>query len=1267
MISNRIFSGKLNLDTHDYRVPPGDFVGALNITRDAQGAGQDLITSNIVGNTNVSYSLPAGTNKRIGSRQDAIRNRIYYFVYNSNSNDLILYYDKSTNTISKLLINLTDTSNVDVLNFDPSYKINHIDIIYRDEGDLLYWTDGLNRPFVLNVQDAIDGLYGTAWKLEYLTVNKVMPLIAPVCNYADDASVAINNLRKKLYQFRYRYVYSDFEKSCWSPIGKLFSPTDPDTIATDINPLKNNRIDVQVQTGDANCLKIEIAARQSITTTFSDFFLITTLNKADLSIPDNSLQTYQFFNDSSYAYVDINESLLLYSNVPKKAYTQALPNGNVVAYGATTEGYDFAETLDVSSQVTLISNSSSLGLTITQVNDSRYYSPPSASTGAVLFTFSGGLTGVTSVRINLADVGIGYTDTYLYTVNPGDTITTVITALNALIVFLGGFDSIMATDANNTVPADSLLAFSSVAGHGTTGSSVIITSSSSVTDINISAYKHKARYSFGLVYFDEFGETDGVQNQASSMNVLMPEVDTTGGTAMSIPNIKFTVTHKPPIWATSFAWVRTTNLTFLSSIGMVSISTVLDTANQYGYINITNLQTNKAGFSAYEFTEGDRVRILGLFVNGLPGTVSAATAIDFPISALVVNPAINGSTNSAIQNGSFLKIPYGSAISGFGTSNPNYYIEIYTPAPNIDKTQQVFFEFGENYTVLLPGTANRAHSGQQQDQIIGTQSAIYNFSRGDYYERKRLYNTIVDQSKFRTAFIMSQSVSDLYPSQVQSIGRPFLIDKDAKEIYFPTLIRFGEEFQQSTDINRTNIFFPENFDEYDRSNGDIRKLFIEGRYLYVFQKFDIGVVPILTQIVRDTAGNPLQANSEILLNKISYPYKGKYGIGDIPESFAYHSYAKYFIDNNKGVVCRLSQDGITELSVLYECNAFFVDKLRYFRKDLNNGIAATGSVYTGDPTVYGCFDFYTNKYIIALEEINRYEHLATPTAPSVGLMTGEPFNIGTFTYKVTFGGAGGLESEASVASSSILVSDFIHTVRLTSIPVSTNPLVTKRNIYRDDGSNNWLLAFTIANNTTVTIEDRLFPTIGGNPNPTNTLAFHQDPYTIIFSETRDTTEGFECFASYHPEGMESLGTLLTSFKDGALWTHDSDTYNQFYGVDYESNIVVVFNDHPTTKKSWQAIEESSNVVWDCPEITTQVNTYGSTPQASTLVAAEFTLLEGQYSSAIKRDSNSTGGKINGNFMKGNWMKVKFRVADASEFVFLNVISVKFVQSQLNPV
>ena len=175
--------------------------------------------------------------------------------------------------------------------------------------------------------------------------------------------------------------------------------------------------------------------------------------------------------------------------------------------------------------------------------------------------------------------------------------------------------------------------------------------------------------------------------------------------------------------------------------------------------------------------------------------------------------------------------------------------------------------------------------------------------------------------------------------------------------------------------------------------------------------------------------------------------------------------------------------------------------------------------------------------------------------------------------------------------------------------------------------------------------------------PAKTLSFDE--------ESRD--KAFESFLSYHPECFGVLGTMLMSFFEGNLWTHNSDRYNSFYGVDYESYFIPVFNDVTLQKKTWVAINEIANSTWDCPLIWTNVNSFGNQRQETNLVEAEFQLLEENPSSAIKRDVNSAGGKINGQFMKGNICVITFRKQSASALEYINAISVNYIKSPLTKV
>lgn len=1372
-------NGKMNLDCHPSMIPPEDYGMAFNIVRDAEGIGQDRIVSNMVGNTLVPYTLHTGNNKRIGSKPDLVRNRIYIFIWNSLGYHQIVYYDAVTNTINPLCINLTNSNNVDILGFNPSYRINHIDIVYRNEGDLMYWTDGLNPPSKINVQTAINGGYGTYIR-SFLNAAKEPPASPPYCVYETDPTVTVNTMRKKLFRIKTRFIFDDLEKSSTSSISEVPLPIYDTLTSVQEDPTKNADIFMVLQTGAKNVIKIEVLAQQSLGNVWSDFFSVAMLNKADLGLNNNDVCIYRFYNNQAYNYIDVTESDELFDYVPQKANTQALANGNTLAYSAITENYDLLTPL-------LTSDGSGTVSSLYSYQTELLYAVDVVISG-VKYTkiIVAGVPSAGDIFNVIMQDGIS-TDDITYTVGSfGDTISNIVSGLNASAVSAGyaiissvgntlviskvntsllryyitialNFKSIFTPEMNistgHLIEIDSYTevynfpigqtfkipfslantgVFTVVSATVSSGNLLIVTqettvgpevlsypvtvnfiNSNNIPNVSIPTYDWNSKYEYAIEYLDGEGTTNGALPSllGSFQTVNYTETNSPIIEQVFIPSISLSIYNRPPLWAKSYNILRTKDLSKSAIHQWISDRTFKDLSignqqYQYAYISIAYLNqyivdNPSSFFLAYGFTPNDRIRFIKRYATD-GTTASIYTTNDYEIIDSLTDPIIN----AVQQLGQILKIILPATSTDFdfgGQAYANYFIEIYTPALSVANNLKFYYEFGETYLIGNSGTNTAFHYGMNQNQSTDLAiPATFTFTRGDYYFRQRtipvgneikwnfiqqsltigndtdvdgvtipmqlisqsyndpnyvvqsnftgiapsitynivkvltaapytvkfnisgsitfvltdngssnsgfvlnvfIYNSagsfstdtriVVDTSLLVTGqtysytfnqnvmlgnttaqymvvgiqrdvqitnsvlsivggdFILKQvtnideqgmidsNFSDSYQSAVNSNGRALIYDPNAKQTFFPTLIRHGQAYQDGTNINGLNRFYSLDFDEYDRSNGAVTKLFTEGKYLYVFQQFDIGIVPVLQQIITDTANNPLQADSTKLLNTIQYPYKGKYGM-TFPESFAYYKDAKYGIDGNKKVAWRLSQDGLEPISILYECNAYFQSILPAFNNTLNNGNPATGQVYGGNPTVYGGFDFFTNKYIIGFEQIDRYDS-------------------------------------------------------------------------------------------------------GGN------LIFHQDPATIVFWETREANEGFECFTNYYPEGIDSLGSLLFTFKNGKLYLHNNTTlYCNFYGVQYSPIITLVFNKDPVIKKTFNSLSYKANQVWTAQfvgDITTStINQQTGLPQISQLIDPDFTLTEGQYDAAFLCDANSMAnmqeGLVNGDKLKGTYIIVK---------------------------
>lgn len=1137
----RDFSGKMNLDAHPSRVGKRDYIDALNITRNA--AGSKDIVANIAGNRSVSYALPSGTSKCIGSFSDPVRNRVIACYYNSAGYHEIIKFDKTARTITKIIRSKTDTGGTDILNFGTTTRIRSIDVIHRDEGDLIFINDALNKPIAFNI-DTI-GSYAPNITDDLIRLAKKPPLLAPDVSYVTDDSFEANNHRKKLYQFCYRLVYKDGYKSVFSPYSKTELPVDGYNVSTNRTPSYNNAIDIQVTAGGADFQKIEIAFRECLGTTMSDFYLIDSIDRDDDSVNPQGTYTLRFFNDGAYPPINVRETEQLYDLVPDKALAQTIVNGNTLVFGGITEGYTRVPRSQSNVQVSYRSVDTSPNATSTAGTPSLSYTTSTSPAGASpndyrLFLYVGPEVGdgyLYHVKFtSVVTVSGQFTLDAEYEATSSDTQATVTTNLRAVIdAALGPNFDVQAIDSS-TIRIE--VSFSPSVGAGFYQSVSASATAPTYTQGSEATWKHNSQYTFALLYRDAYGKPlaimsfDELDGDTNVYSVRTPNfvVNASNDYAPRVPLITGTISHAPVAGATTFQWLRTKNQSVSKFLQYITCK--VEDEDGFIYLCIENLdqfRTNNPGFvPSYTYANGDRVRVMCTVDNNSGGAAYTASYYedDYEILGVVDRTITEASEGVEEVTGRWLKVTQPS--SGY-TYNPFMLIEVYTPALSTTENLQVFYEFGETYPIYVHSNGNRYHTGNVSDQNA-SQAAHFDFADGDVYFRfRKIYNDTFSQATgYMELGMMDANYSDYWNSAVNSDGRPYVLEPDAKRQFNPALVRFGGSFQPNTNLNELNRFYELNYDEYVRSYGQIEKLISWNNSMIVFQKLKVGKVPVYQSIIKMVSGQDV-VESDKLLNKIDY-YLGENGMGDAFRSVAVNRSAIYWWDTVNNKNCRLSQNGIDVLSDIYEAHQF----------GITNAIEGRNISAAYDPN--------DDSYITAFEQ--------------------------------------------------------------------TTGLAAKTIVYNENA----------------------------------------------FAERK----GYSTFLSYQPEEIAVLDNLIITWKNGVLYTHDSTTYNNFYGTQYDSYVTGVFNDDMLFKKTIEAISFQGTSGWSLPEIKTNTYSYGTTQQSTYVNAAEFRSEEGYFHAEIGRDDNSTGRKSNGDYMKGEWATIKFKFTSASSFVYLLAALLKISSSHKQP-
>jgi hypothetical protein len=185
--------------------------------------------------------------------------------------------------------------------------------------------------------------------------------------------------------------------------------------------------------------------------------------------------------------------------------------------------------------------------------------------------------------------------------------------------------------------------------------------------------------------------------------------------------------------------------------------------------------------------------------------------------------------------------------------------------------------------------------------------------------------------------------------------KAYIVEDNLAQQHRKSSLIYSGIFNSRTGINNTNQFsvgedITKSLDPY---NGSIQKLYSENTNLTIFQEFKVSRALIDKDAVYSAEGEPMTTSGSQVIGQIQ-AYAGNYGIATNPESFAVYGYRKYFTDRNQGLVLRLSQDGITEISE-YGMSNFFRDKLSAIG---NGGL------------VLGMWDMHNKEYVVSLQNSN---------------------------------------------------------------------------------------------------------------------------------------------------------------------------------------------------------------------------------------------------------------------------------------------------------
>ena len=234
-----------------------------------------------------------------------------------------------------------------------------------------------------------------------------------------------------------------------------------------------------------------------------------------------------------------------------------------------------------------------------------------------------------------------------------------------------------------------------------------------------------------------------------------------------------------------------------------------------------------------------------------------------------------------------------------------------------------------------------------------------------YYEASNFYDIkdhgATQDLKYSNCYsfengVESNRIKDVFnkPTLGKGIVASTTLDEVYKKDNRVSGLIFSGIYNSTSNVNNLNQFIQAEkiTKDVNPTYGSIQKLHTKDSNLLVLCEDKVLKILANKDAVFNADGNPqLVANKNVLGQTI--PYTGEYGISKDPRSFASQSHRSYFTDKQRGVVLRLSMDGLTPISQ-YGLSDFFKDEL------------------PGSTALIGSYDSRKNEYNIKIDGATDY-------------------------------------------------------------------------------------------------------------------------------------------------------------------------------------------------------------------------------------------------------------------------------------------------------